>query len=85
VGLQCRLSDQDILTEVLVTPEIDSFHFVTGSTFDVVNQLDIRALVLRICCYFRIEVALALEKIDEIPAALFHQVRIDGTFGKYRD
>ena len=42
-----------------------------------------RGLVLEIRCHFHIEVAFALEKIDQVSPALFHQVRVDGSFGKY--
>src|SRR5216683_430419 len=85
VSLHRDLPAQYILTEMLIAAEIDGLYPVTGSTFDFVDQLDIRSLVLKICGHFHIEVALALEKIDQIPPALFHQVRIDGSFGKYGD
>jgi len=77
------LPGQHAFTEMLVTSEIDDLHTVAGSPLDVVDQLDMRGLVLEIRGHFHIEVALALKKIDQIPPAFFHQVRVDGSFGKY--
>src|SRR4030095_11317096 len=72
-----------VFTEVLVTPEIDGLHSVTGSTIDLVSQVHIRSSVLEMSGHFYYKVALHLKKIDQIPPALFHQVRVDGSFGKY--
>src|SRR5216684_5850673 len=83
MSLHRGLSAQYILVEVLVAPEIYALYPVTRSALDVVDQLDIRTFVLEIRVHFHIEVALALEKIDQIPPSLFHQVRVHGSFGKY--
>ncbi len=83
VILHRDLPAQHILVEVLVAPEIDGLHSVTGSTLDVVDQFDIRTFVLEIRVHFHIEVAPALKKIDQIPPSLFHQVSIDCALRKY--
>ena len=72
VRLHHDLPGQHVFTEMLVTSEIDGLHSVAGSPLDVVDQLDRRGLVLESRCYFHIEVALALKKIDQISPALFH-------------
>src|SRR6266853_2743223 len=83
MSLHRGLSAEYILVEVLVAPEIYALYPVTRSALDVVDQFDMRTFVLEIAVHFRIEVAPALKKIDQIPPSLFHQVRVDGSFGKY--
>src|SRR6266851_2325361 len=83
MGLHRGLSAQYILVEVPVAPEIYALYPVTRSALDVIDQLDIRIFVLEIRVHFHIEVAPALKKIDQILPSLFHQVRVDGSFGKY--
>ena len=83
MSLHRGLSAQYILVEVLVAPEIYALYPMTRSALDVVDQFDIRTFVLEIRVHFHIEVAPALKKIDQIPPSLFHQVRVDGSFGKY--
>ena len=58
---------------------------VAGPAVDGIAQVDMRIVVLEIRGHFCIEVAFALKKIDQVPPTLFHQVGIDGGFGKYRN
>src|SRR5258708_38571515 len=83
MSLHRGLSAQYILVEVLVASEIYALYPVTRSALDVVDQFDIRTFVLEIRGHFHIEVAPTLKKIDQGPPSLFHQVRVDGYFGKY--
>src|ERR1700693_4644727 len=70
---------------MLVAAKSDRLDLVARLSVQVVYQVDVRRLHLEIRGYLNVKVTLALEKIDQVSATLFHKIRINSTFGKYRD
>src|SRR5262249_41882006 len=80
-------SDGDLLHALTVVvmpvpPKSDRLHSLALAPVDRVEQVQIRRLDLEIRGHLHVEVAFALEKIDQISTGLFDQVGIDRALGK---
>src|SRR6266571_5172328 len=72
MGLYGDLLKKVTVADMLIAPECDGFDFVARAPVHLVDQLNVGILVVEIGRHFRIEVAIALKKIDQIAPALFH-------------
>src|SRR5438034_744164 len=70
---------------MLVAAKAHRLHPVAAPSIYVVDQVDIRGLLLKIRGHFHVKVAFALKEIDQVSPTLFHQIRINGALGKYRN
>src|SRR2546422_11289402 len=70
---------------MLVSATAYGLDLVAPPSVYVVDQINIGGLVLEVRGYFHVKVALPLKAIDQISAALFHQIRINGALRKYRN
>src|SRR5215831_15452538 len=71
--------------DMLVASKCHRVNLVAGTSAYVVDQVHVGVLILGIRSYFRIEVALALEEINQISPTLLHQIGINSALGEYRD
>lgn len=79
------VEDKVTRVDMLIATKCDRFDLVARTSVHVVNEVNVGIVVLEVRRYFRIEVTLALEKIDQISPTLFHQIGINGALGEYRD
>src|SRR6266571_2905558 len=70
---------------MLVAAKAHRLHPVAAPSIYVVDQVDIRGLLLKIRDHFHVKVAFALKKIDQVATSFFHKIRINGALGKYRN
>src|SRR5215831_6400052 len=77
-----NLFEQVARIDMLVATKRNLLDLVARTSVYVVDQVNVGVLILEIRGYFRIEVALALEKIDQISPPFFHQIGINGSFGE---
>ena len=62
--------------DMLIAAKCDRFDLVARTSVHVVNEVNV-GIVMEVGRYFGTEVALALEKIDQISSALFDQIGIN--------
>ena len=85
VWLNRDLLHKLIPVDMLVAAKADGLNSVAPPPVYVVDQVDIGGLLLKISGYFHVKVAFALKEIDQVSPTLFHQIRINGALGKYRN
>src|SRR6266567_7892578 len=72
MGLYGDLPHKITVADMLIAAKCNGFDFVARASVHLVDQLNVGFLVVEIRGYFRIKIALALKKIDQISPALFH-------------